>query len=107
MLTRARLREKVKPVARRMRSVAQVYRLSILYLLAHEPMIVKDIMDHVGLPENLVGHHLKQLHLGGWVMKTKNGREVTYQIREKAFFEFNRLFEDTPFEKEVLSKYAK
>ena len=86
MLTRARLREKVKPVARRLRSAAQLYRLSILYLLAHEPMIARDIVDYVGLPENLVAHHLKQLHLGGWVVKTKKGREVTYQLREKALF---------------------
>jgi DNA-binding transcriptional regulator PaaX len=68
-------------------------------------MIARDIVDHLGLAENLVAHHLKQLHLGGWVVKTRAGREVTYQLRDKAFFEFNRLFEDTPFEKEVLSKY--
>jgi len=70
-------------------------------------MIARDIVDHLGLAENLVAHHLKQLHLGGWVVKTRQGREVTYQLREKAFLEFFRLFEDTPFEKEVLSKYFK
>ena len=86
MLTRARLREKVKPVARRMRSASHVSRLSILYLLAQEPMIARDIVDYVGLPQNLVAHHLRQLHLGGWVVKTKKGREVTYQLREKALF---------------------
>ena len=107
MLTRARLKEKVKPFARRIRGVAQLYRMGILYLLAHEPMEVTTITDHLGLAENLVSHHLKQMYLSGWVVKTRKGRTVTYRLNEKAFFEFNRLFEDTPFDKEVLSKYRK
>ncbi|HUD19913.1 MAG TPA: metalloregulator ArsR/SmtB family transcription factor [Patescibacteria group bacterium] len=107
MLTRARLREKVKPFARRIHGVAHTHRLAILYLLAHEPMEVNEITDHLGLAENLVSHHLKQLYLGGWVLKLQRGRLITYRLNEKAFFEFNRLFEDTPFEKEVLSKYFK
>jgi DNA-binding transcriptional ArsR family regulator len=107
MLTRARLREKVKPAVRRMRAASHVHRVAILYLLAHEPMIVRDITEAIGVAENLVAHHLKQLHLGGWVVKTKKGREVMYQLREKTFFEFYRLFEDTPFQKSTLSKYFK
>lgn len=107
MLTRARLKEKVKPFTRRIRGVAQVYRMGILYLLAHGPMEVNEITDGLGLKENLVSHHLRQMYLGGWVMKTRKGRVVTYRLNEKAFFEFNRLFEETPFHKEVLSKYLK
>jgi len=107
MLTRARLREKVKPVTRRMRGIAQLYRIAILYLLAHEPMEMHNITDFLGIKENLVAHHLKQMYLSGWVLKTKKGRTVMYQLNEKAFFEFNRLFEDTPFDREVLSKYGR
>lgn len=107
MLTRARLREKVKPVARRLRSAAHLSRLSILYLLAHEPMIARDIVDSLGLTENLVAHHLKQLYLGRWVRKTRQGREVKYQLKDKNFFEFFRLFENTAFEKDVIKKYVK
>ncbi len=107
MLTRARLKERVKPVSRRIRGIAQLYRIGILYLLAHEAMEVHDITDNLGLAENLVSHHLKQLYLSGWVLKTRKGRVVTYRLNEKAFFEFNRLFEDTPFDRDVLSKYRK
>jgi DNA-binding transcriptional ArsR family regulator len=107
MLTRARLKEKVKPVARRIRGISQVYRIGILYILAHEPMEVHTICDNLGIAENLVSHHLKQLYLTGWVVKTRTGRVVTYRLNEKAFFEFNRLFEDTPFHRDVLSKYGK
>jgi DNA-binding transcriptional ArsR family regulator len=107
MLTRARLKERVKPLCRRARGMAQVYRIAIIYLLAYEPMEAHTITDHLGLKENLVSHHLKQLYLTGWVLKTRKGRVVTYRLNEKAFFEFTRLFEDTPFEREVLSKYKK
>jgi DNA-binding transcriptional ArsR family regulator len=107
MLTRARLKEKVKPVTRRIKGISQIYRIGILYLLAHEPMEVHAICDCLGLAENLVSHHLKQLYLTGWVVKTRKGRIVTYRLNEKAFFEFNRLFEDTPFHRDVLTKYGK
>ncbi|OGG11799.1 hypothetical protein A2Z00_01895 [Candidatus Gottesmanbacteria bacterium RBG_13_45_10] len=104
MLIGARLKEKVKPFAKKVHGIAQGYRLSILYLLAHEPMEVRDITDHLGIAENLVSHHLKQLYLSGWVVKTRTGRLVTYRLNEKAFLEFNRLFEDTPFAK-TLTRY--
>jgi len=107
MLTRARLREKVKPLTRKIRGIAQLYRIGILYLLAHTSMEASQISDSLGLKENLVSHHLKQMYLSGWVLKIRKGRNVTYRLNEKAFFEFNRLFEDTPFDKEVLSKYHK
>ena len=105
MLTRARLREKVKPFVRRFRGISHVHRLAIVYLLAHEHMQVHTIVDSLGIKENLVSHHLRQLNLSGWVLKTRVGRDVTYRLNEKAFVEFNRLFEDTPFEKTVLRKY--
>src|SRR3989304_10520732 len=105
MLTGTRLKEKVKPFARRLKGIAHVYRLAIVYLLAQEARQVREITDNLGLPENLVSHHLKQLYLGGWVLKTRKGRDVTYQLNEKAFFEINRLLSDTPYFREVLSKY--
>jgi DNA-binding HxlR family transcriptional regulator len=101
MLTRARLREKVKPATRRLRGIAQMYRLATLYLLAHEPLEVRQITDHLGIKENLVAHHLKQLVKTGWIVREKQGRRVTYRLINKNFSEFFRLFEDTPFEREM------
>lgn len=107
MLTKSRLREKVSPFARRFRGIAHVHRLSILYLLAHLPHEVYQIVDATGLPENLVSHHLKQLYTSGWVLRTKTGRHITYKLNEKAFFELERFVAGTPFERDVLSKYKK
>ncbi len=97
----------MRPFVRRFHGIAQVHRMSILYLLSFGPLDVFEIVDYTGMPENLLSHHLKQLYLSGWVLRTKNGRRVTYRLNEKAFFELQRLFEDTPFDREVLSKYYK
>jgi len=107
MVTGARLKEKVKPYAKRIRAIAHPHRIAILYLLAHDPLWVRDIVDHLGLKENLVAHHLKQLNLAGWVVKTREGRNVTYRLNDQAFFEFNKLFTDSPFDRDVLSKYTR
>jgi len=101
MLTRARLREKVKPFARRIRGMAQTHRLAILYILAHDPLEVREITDHLGIKENLVAHHLKQLVKTGWIVREKEGRWVKYRLINKNFSEFYRLFEDTPIESKL------
>lgn len=105
MLTRARLREKVAPVARRMRSISELHRLCIIYLLAHEPQTPHVLSRNIGIAENLVAHHLRSLRLGGWVVRKGRGKEVVYSLKEKTFLEIGRLLEDSPFEKEVLSKH--
>jgi predicted ArsR family transcriptional regulator len=88
-----------------MRGVAHIERLAIVYTLAFEPKQMHDIADILGIPVNLAAHHLKQLLINGWVLKTRIGRTVTYRLNEKAFTEFNRLFEDTPYFESTLSKY--
>ncbi|MFZ5845199.1 MAG: ArsR/SmtB family transcription factor [Patescibacteria group bacterium] len=105
MLTGGRLKEKVKPFAKNLRAIAHPYRLAILYLLSHEPMWVRDLVLYLNLPENLIAHHLKIMHLAGWVLKTREGKNVSYRLNEKAFFELNRLLDGTPFSRQTLSKY--
>ena len=104
MLTRSKLKEKVKPFAKRMAAVGQVYRLAVIYLLSYDPMEVRDIAENVGIAENLLAHHLNMLREAGWVTKTKVGKHVTYQLNEKAFFELSRMLEGTPFHRQNLAK---
>ena len=104
MLTRSRLREKVRPFAKRMDAIGQEYRLAIIYLLAFDPMEVRDIVENIGIPENLLSHHLKILHTTGWLLKHKVGKHVTYELNEKAFFELFRMLEDTPYHRQKLTR---
>ena len=98
MVTKARLREKMKPFVRRFRGLAHIYRLGIVYLLAHESMTASALAECMGIQENLASHHLKSLYVSGWVLRVRSGREMTYRLNERAYGEFTRLFEDTPFE---------
>lgn len=107
MLTGGRLKEKSKLFAKRMAAIAHPHRLAILYLLANDPLWVRDMVNYLNVPENLIAHHLRLMHEAGWVLKTREGRHVTYRLNEKAFFELNRFLADTPFERDVLSKYSK
>lgn len=102
-----KLHEKVKPYAKRIRGIAHPHRLAILYLLAHDPLWVKDFVNYLGLPENLIAHHLKQMTLAGWVTKEKQGRNVTYRLNEKAFKEAVKLLADTPFWRDTFAKPPK
>lgn len=107
MLTGGRLKEKAKLFAKKYKGIAHPHRLAIIYLLAHDSMWVRDLVDHLNIPQNLIAHHLKQMHLSGWVLKMREGRHMEYRLNEKAFFEFKKFLEDTPFDRQVLSKYSK
>ncbi|MEK7587536.1 MAG: metalloregulator ArsR/SmtB family transcription factor [Patescibacteria group bacterium] len=102
-----KLHEKVKPHAKRIAGIAHPHRLAILYLLAHDPMWVRDLVNYLGLPENLISHHLKQMYEAGWVSKEKQGRTVTYRLNEKTFFDLPKLLLDTPFWRDTFLKTPK
>ena len=102
-----KLHYKVAPYAKKIRGIAHPHRLAILYLLAHDPLWVRDLVNYLNLPENLIAHHLKQMALAGWVTKEKQGRNVTYTLNTKAFFELKKLLIDTPFWRDTFEKPLK
>ncbi len=91
MLTKNRLKDKVRPVARQMEGIANVYRLSIVYLLAGGDLLTREIVDALGIRENLVSHHLKILEATGWITKVRIGRKVTCKLNNKALSSLQRL----------------
>ena len=107
MITGIRLKEKIQPFGKRMRGLGHDCRLSILYTLAFGELPLHEIVLDVDKPENLVAHHIGILIKSGWVGKRKVGREVFYRLNERAFFELFRLFTDTPFFHQTLSKRLK
>lgn len=106
MLTKNRLKDKVRLVARQMAGIGNVYRLAIVYLLASGELLSREIVAALGLPQNLVSHHLKILVTTGWIMKERTGRKVTYKLNEKAFFTLNQLLADTPFGRRMFPKHS-
>jgi DNA-binding transcriptional ArsR family regulator len=101
MTRKNRLRAKVKPFAMHMAAIGDVHRMSIMYLLAHGALDVRQIVDYTGISGSLVSHHLKILFESEWVTRHKYGKRVEYAIHTKAFGILEKLFKDTEVGREM------
>jgi len=104
MVTGNRLKEKIRPFAQKLRGVAHAHRLAIVYLLAHDPKEVWEVVEALGIGQNLAAHHLKYMKQTGWVKRTRIGKHVTYELEEKAFAEFQKFLADTPFFRQIFGQ---
>lgn len=91
MLSRVNLHNKLKPHAGKFHAMGNITRLSILYILAKEPMEFGRIVRRLKLRPSLAAHHLTQLVSAGLVTKTKVGKLATYYLSEDAVKEMNAL----------------
>lgn len=96
MFTGVRLKEKVKPATKLVKGIAHKHKLAIIYLLSYGQLPAREIVADMDLPQNLVEHHLKDMLLAGWVTKRRIGRDVTYELVDKTFWDFTRLIWGTP-----------
>ena len=69
------------------KALADVNRLRIVRRLADGPATVGDLIDHVGLSQPLVSHHLRRLREAGLVVSRRAGRETICSLRPEAFGE--------------------
>jgi DNA-binding transcriptional ArsR family regulator len=69
------------------KALADVNRLRIVRRLADGPASVRDLIDHVGLSQPLVSHHLRRLREAGLVVSRRAGRETICSLRPEAFGE--------------------
>ena len=69
------------------RALADVNRLRIVRRLAAGEASVTDLIDHVGLSQPLVSHHLKRLRAAGLLESRRVGRETVCRLRPEAFGE--------------------
>ncbi len=67
--------------------VAEPNRLRILALLTRGELCVCDIEAAVGLPQNLVSHHLSVLRRAGLVLDRREGKWVYYRIEPQTLGE--------------------
>jgi DNA-binding transcriptional ArsR family regulator len=69
------------------KALADVNRLRIVRRLADGPASVGELIDHVGLSQPLVSHHLRRLREAGLVVSRRAGRETICSLRPEAFGE--------------------
>ncbi len=73
----------VKQRADLFKVVADENRLKILCILKKGEYCVCRIIDHLGLSQSLVSHHLKKLKDAGLIADKKDGLWVYYSLTEK------------------------
>ena len=69
------------------KALADVNRLRIVQRLAEGQATVTELIEHVGLSQPLVSHHLKRLRTAGLVETRRVGRETLCTLRPEAFGE--------------------
>ena len=70
-----------------LRVAADPNRLRILALLARGEWCVSDIEAAVGLPQNLVSHHLSMLKRAGLANNRRDGKRIYYRIEPQTLGE--------------------
>jgi DNA-binding MarR family transcriptional regulator len=104
MTHKNRLRAKVRPYVYHLKAVADVQRLSLVYLLSNGPLQLRELIDAIGLSPGLVHHHIKILEQNKWITRVPKSRYITYEINAKALTEFLELFKGTEIGREVETK---
>lgn len=72
--------------------VSEESRLKILCILRNGKHCVCELIDHVGLSQSLISHHLKDLKDIGVVDDEKKGLRVYYSLTKKGERIINLLF---------------
>lgn len=96
MTTGKRLLRKVHSYSEKLQAVSDDHRLAIVYLLAHEPMTVRDITLNLPLSHSLASHHSNALYKAGWVTREKIGRTVEYALNKKSLSVLSDFLAQTP-----------
>jgi len=76
-------KEEIAETAETLKLLAEESRLEILCVLKNDGHCVCEIIDHLGLPQNLVSHHLKKMKGAGLVLSKKEGLWVHYFLTDK------------------------
>ncbi|MBI5414857.1 helix-turn-helix transcriptional regulator [Candidatus Peregrinibacteria bacterium] len=84
-----------------LKSLANDIRVDILRYLASGEKCVCHIFEHLGLPQNLVSHHLSLLRKSGFIRARKDGKWVHYSLNPKEFRKLKAFF-DTFVSKKVM-----
>ncbi len=83
--------EEVNYTAKLLKIIAEENRLRILCTLKTGELCVCEIWKNLGIPQNLVSHHLKILKNAKLVDYRKEGLNVIYEINKKEMNKFNLL----------------
>lgn len=58
-------------------------RLELLFLLHNKPHCVCDLIEHTGMSQSLISHHLSDLETKRYISSKRNGKFIDYQLTLK------------------------
>ena len=76
----ASIARRAEQLAPSLKALGDPHRLTIVMLLAEEPMTVKALQDTLGLGQTLVSHHIGILRRAGLVRAEPQGRSNVYEL---------------------------
>jgi ArsR family transcriptional regulator len=81
--TNNRRKDEIAQTAAILKLLAEENRLKILCILKGGEHCACKIIEHLGLPQNLVSHHLKKLKMAELIQGRKNGTWIHYSLTDK------------------------
>lgn len=86
------IRKELKTTSSTLKIIAEDTRLRIICLLGKKELCVCELVSALGLPHNLILHHLKALAACGLVEKREEGRFSFYRLNPKSLSLFKKQF---------------
>jgi ArsR family transcriptional regulator len=84
--------KQITSLAGTLKLVSEESRLKLLCMLRRGEHCVCELMDHAGMSQSLISHHLSDLKEAGIVIDDKRGLRVYYALTEKGKHITNLLF---------------
>ncbi len=76
--------DRIKDMARMMKTVSHPNRLAIIELLAERgPLKVKEIIDEISISQSNASQHLKALEVIGVLDSQRDGKCIAYSVRKQ------------------------
>ena len=89
----SRQSKKIASLSALLQLVSEKSRLQLLCVLKEKDRCVCELMEHVGMSQSLISHHLKDLKEGGIVAADKKGLYVYYSLTKQGNRIINLLFQ--------------
>ncbi|MFA6169365.1 MAG: metalloregulator ArsR/SmtB family transcription factor [Candidatus Margulisiibacteriota bacterium] len=84
------VKKKLKTVAVTLKTIAEDTRLRIICLLLKNELCVCELTEALGLPHNLLLHHLKALTERRLIIKRSAGKYSYYSLNKPVFTKFKK-----------------